>query len=219
MKLKFRKAIVLGGSKGIGKEICNSIKSLCKNLVKCSRKEIDTSNLESVNNFLKIHQTTDILILNSGGPPPIQFKNIRSEDWYKYFNQLFLGYCKILQKIRISKGGYIFYISSSIIKEPSENLIISSAFRLAFSSVLKSLSLNYSNKQISIINIAPGPFRTNRVKELIKNLRNFEKTLPTKKIGNPKEVGNFVKYIIKNRIKYISGSTVYFDGNLLKSFI
>ena len=50
------------------------------------------------------------------------------------------------------------------------------------------------------------------------NLKNFEKTLPMGKIGNPAEIGKFVKFIIENDIKYISGSTVYFDGNLNKSF-
>ena len=71
---------------------------------------------------------------------------------------------------------------------------------------------------VSIINIAPGPFKT-RVKDLVKNLSKFEEKLPTKKIGNPSEIGLFVKYIVSNKIKYISGSTVYFDGNTLNSFI
>jgi len=39
------------------------------------------------------------------------------------------------------------------------------------------------------------------------------------KIGDPKEIGKFVEFVVKNNIKYISGSTVYFDGNLNKSFL
>ena len=69
----------------------------------------------------------------------------------------------------------------------------------------------------SIINIAPGPFKTGRVKELISNLKEFEKNLPTKKIGDPKEIGKFVNFIIQNKIKYLTGSTVYMDGNTLNS--
>ena len=114
-------------------------------------------------------------------------------------------------------NGYIFYISSSIIKEPPSSLLISSSLRLAFTSLLKSLSKEYSKKNISIINIAPGPFKTGRVKELISNLKEFEKNLPTKKIGDPKEIGKFVNFIIQNKIKYLTGSTVYMDGNTLNS--
>ena len=87
------------------------------------------------------------------------------------------------------------------------------------SSLLKSYSIDNSKKKISVINIAPGPFKTRRVKDLVKNLKKFEKNLPTKKIGNPNEIGKFVKFVIKNKIKYLSGSTIYFDGNLNKTFM
>ena len=87
------------------------------------------------------------------------------------------------------------------------------------SSLLKSISLKYSKKNISTINIAPGPFKTRRIKELVKDIKKMEKGLPSGKIGNPKEIGLFVKFIIENQIKYISGSTVYFDGNLNKSYL
>lgn len=219
MGSKKTKAIIIGGSKGIGREIAQNLKSLKIKTFACSRKDIDTSLIFSVKKFIKKHKSTDIIVLNSGGPPPLKFSKIDEASWKKYFNQLFLGFFLLLQNIKIRDNGYIFYISSSIIKEPSEQLIISSSIRAAMSSLLKSLSIDYSKKGISVINIAPGPFKTNRVKELVKNLKEFEKTLPTKKIGNPKEIGKFVKFIVKNKIKYISGSTIYFDGNLSKSFL
>lgn len=218
-RLKNKKAIILGGSKGIGKEIAKSLKKIYKNVHGLSSKEINTSDLNSVKSFCKKYKKTDILVLNSGGPPNIEFKKITTEDWQKYFNQLFLGFVLILKKLKINNNGYIFYISSSIIKEPTENLIISSSLRVAFSSILKSLSLNYSKNNVSIINIAPGPFKTNRAKKLVKNMKLFEKSLPKGKIGNPKEIGDFVGAIVENKISYISGTTIYFDGNISKSFI
>ena len=123
----------------------------------------------------------------------------------------------ILKNIKIKKNGYIFYISSSIIKEPGESLIISSSLRIAFTSLLKSLSKEYSKRNISVINLAPGPFKTDRVKDLIKDLKKFEQTLPTKKIGDPKEIGKFVNFIIENKVKYLTGSTIYMDGNTLNT--
>ncbi len=69
-------------------------------------------------------------------------------------------------------------ISSSVIKEPNPKLIISSAYRAAFSEVLKILSKDYAQKNISCINIAPGPMNTDRTKELIENVEEFQKTLP-----------------------------------------
>ena len=206
------RAIILGGSRGIGKAISDSLKLIEIDVFAASKKDIDTSNLESVNKFLEEHNETDILILNTGGPEPKLFSTITKEDWGKYHNQLFLGFCTILQKISINENGYIFLISSNVVKEPNAKLIISSAYRAAFTEVFKVLSKEYAQNNISCISIAPGPINTDRTKELIENIKEFEKTLPMKRLGEPEEIGNFVKGIIENNIKYLSGVTINFDG-------
>jgi 3-oxoacyl-[acyl-carrier protein] reductase len=205
-------AIVLGGSRGIGKAISDALKSIEINVFAASKNDIDTSNITSVKKFLEKHTQTDILILNTGGPIPKQFSDIIEEDWKLYHNQLFLGFCTILQNIKINDGGYIFLISSNVIKEPNMKLIISSAYRAAFSEVFKVLSKDYAQNNISCINIAPGPINTERTKELIENVKEFEKSLPMKRLGEPEEIGNFVKSIIENNIKYLTGVTINFDG-------
>ena len=206
------KAIVLGGSRGIGKAISNSLKSIEIDVFAASKKDMDTSDLNSVRKFLEKNTQTDILILNTGGPEPKQFSTITEDDWNRYHNQLFLGFVTILQNIKINDGGYIFLISSSVIKEPNAKLIISSAYRAAFAEVFKVLSKEYAKKNISCVNIAPGPINTDRTRELIENIKEFEKTLPMKRLGEPEEIGNFVKAIIQNKIKYLSGVTINIDG-------
>ena len=105
------KAIVLGGSRGIGKAISNSLRSIEIDVFATSKKDIDTSNLDNVKKFLESNNETDILILNTGGPEPKPFSTITEDDWNKYHNQLFVGFCTILQKIKINNNGYIFLIS------------------------------------------------------------------------------------------------------------
>ena len=205
-------AIVLGGSRGIGKAISESLKSIEIDVFAASKNDIDTSDLSSVKKFLEKHNQTDVLVLNTGGPAPKQFSTITEDDWKLYHNQLFLGFCIILQNIKINDGGYIFLISSNVIKEPNPKLIISSAYRAAFSEVFKILSKEYAGKNISCINIAPGPINTDRTKELIENIEEFKKSLPMKRLGEPEEIGNFVKSIIENEIKYLSGVVINFDG-------
>jgi len=206
------KAIVLGGSRGIGKAISDALNSIGFDVFATSKMDIDTSNLESVKKFVKNHASTDILVLNTGGPQAKEFAAITEEEWMKYHNQLFLGFCQILQNIKINDGGYIFLISSSVIKEPNSKLIISSAYRAAFSEVLKILSKDYAKQNISCINIAPGPINTDRTKELIDNIAEYKESLPMKRLGEPEEIGNFVKAIVENKIKYLSGVTINFDG-------
>ncbi len=208
-----KKAIVLGASRGIGKSISDSLKKLDLNVFSLSSNDIDTSNLDSVNKFANENNSTDILVLNTGGPPIIEFEKISKEDWEKYHNQLFLGFCTLLQKIKINDGGYVFAITSNVIKEPNSKLIISSAYRAAFSSVFKILSKEFAERDVSLINIAPGPINTDRTKELVDNVEEYADSLPMKRLGKPEEIGNFVSSIVEKEIKYLSGVVINFDGS------
>ena len=208
-----KKAIVFGASRGIGRSISDSLKELDLDVISLSSSDVDTSNLDSVNEFADKNNSTDILVLNTGGPPVIEFEKITKEDWDKYHNQLFVGFCTLLQKIKINDGGYIFAITSNVIKEPNSKLIISSAYRAAFSSVFKILSKEFASRGVTMINIAPGPINTDRTKELIDNVDEFTKGLPMKRLGKPEEIGNFVGSIVKNEIKYLSGVVINFDGS------
>jgi len=66
-------AIVIGGSRGIGKAISDALKSLNCEVVATSKSQIDTSDLDSVRKFVSNYSETDILVLNTGGPPPKEF--------------------------------------------------------------------------------------------------------------------------------------------------
>jgi len=208
-----KKAIVLGASRGIGKSISDSLKKLDLDVFSLSSNDIDTSNLDSVNKFANENNSTDILVLNTGGPPIIEFEKISKEDWEKYHNQLFVGFCTLLQKIKINDGGYVFAITSNVIKEPNSKLIISSAYRAAFSSVFKILSKEFAERDVSLINIAPGPINTDRTKELVNNVEEYADSLPMKRLGKPEEIGDFVSSIVEKEIKYLSGVVINFDGS------
>jgi len=205
-------AIIIGGSRGIGKAINDALKSIGYDVISTSKKELDTSDLDSVKNFIENNKTADILVLNTGGPPAKEFSSVTEDEWLKYHNQLFLGFCLILQNITINDGGYVFLISSSVIKEPNPKLVISSAYRSAFTSVFKILSKKFAERKVSCINIAPGPINTDRTRELFENVEEYEKTLPMKRLGEPTEIGNFIKSIVDNKIKYLSGVVINFDG-------
>ena len=208
-----KKAIILGGSRGIGKSISNSLKKLDLEVLSASSADIDTSDLESVNKFAEKNNAVDILVLNTGGPPIIEFTKITNEDWNKYHNQLFVGFCMLLQKIKVNDGGYIFAITSNVVKEPNAKLIISSAYRAAFSSVFKILSKEFASRNITMINIAPGPINTDRTKELVSNVKEYAVSLPMERLGEPEEIGNFVSSIVEKEIKYLSGAVINFDGS------
>ncbi len=212
------KAIILGGSKGIGKAIRLHLKNICNDIVYTSTKEVDTSRLHTVKKFAAEHPLCDVLVLNTGGPEPMPFEKTTEEIWLKYFNQLFLSFVLILQNIKIKKGGYVFLISSHIIKEPEEKLVLSSSLRLGFASVFKTMSKINLGNGVSYINIAPGPTHTDRLEGLVrlsgKTMKAFARGLPTKKVADPSDIGKFVQFVVKNKISALNGVTINFDMGL-----
>jgi 3-oxoacyl-[acyl-carrier protein] reductase len=68
-----------------------------------------------------------------------------------------------------------------------------------------------------MIVIAPGPIKTSRLIKLVKDMSQFENSLPLKRAGKPDEIALFIKSIILNKIKYLNGTTIFFDGGLSKT--
>ena len=65
-KYLFKKAVVLGGSKGLGANIAKKLAKLpIKEIIRCSSKDVDTSNIKSVDIFCKKNPIVDIIILNT----------------------------------------------------------------------------------------------------------------------------------------------------------
>jgi len=207
-----KKAIVLAGSRGIGKGVVDALTNIEDlNVCYTSSQTLDTSKIDQVDLFIKEQKNTDILVLNTGGPLPQEFKDITQNDCNKYHNQLFYSFLKILQELRINKGGFIFLISSYNVKEPDGKLLLSNAYRTAFISVLKCLSKEFAKQNITTINIAPGPFDTDRLRGLT-NIEQLNKKMPLGRVGNVEEIGNFVRLIVENNIKTLTGVTINFDG-------
>lgn len=206
------RAIVLGGTRGIGRAIAESLEKSGHKVMAAGRADIDTSDIESVRRFVHTHNTTDILVLNTGGPPPKTFSEVSDEEWQMYHNQLFAGFVMLLRDIHVEDGGFIFLISSSVVKEPSPRLVISSAYRAAFVEVFKVQSVQMASRHVSCINIAPGLIDTDRTREILNRMEVDPATLPMKRMGEPREIGDFVASIVDKDIKYLSGVTITFDG-------
>ena len=205
-------AIVLGGTRGIGRAIAEALQSSGHHVVAAGRRDVDTSELVSVRRFAAANHTTDILVLNTGGPPPKTYTEVTDREWHTYHNQLFAGMVVLLRDILVRDGGYIFLISSSVVKEPNPRLAISCAYRAAFVEIFKLASRELAARDVSCINIAPGLIATDRTRDILSEMRVDPAALPMGRMGEPQEIGRFVAGIIHGGIKYLSGATITFDG-------
>ena len=201
------RCLVFAGSRGIGKSITINLKKISKKVFFLNSKECDTSNLDNIDNILNNYNNLDVVVFNTGGPPAKNFFDITKNEWIKYF-------------IKLNKNSYVFLISSFNVKEPNDELILSNCYRVALVSLFKSLSRVYLKKNITFINIAPGPTNTGRLVDLLKakgkTIKGLKKELGVPNITEPDEIGKFVKFIVENKIKSINGTTINFDMGLSK---
>ena len=60
----------------------------------------------------------------------------------------------------------------------------------------------------------PDPIGTERLQNLVDDINEFEKTLPMGRVGEVEEISKFVSSIVENKIKYLTGVTINFDGGV-----
>ena len=136
---------------------------------------------------------------------------------------------EVLPEMRRKKSGSILTVTSSSIKEPIDNLLLSNVFRSGVTSLVKSLSFQLARDNIRINNLVPGFFDTERLKELdlrnsgewrlsLENVRkiNFEK-IPMGRYGDPDEFGKAAIFLLSEAASYVTGETFIIDGGKMRT--
>lgn len=169
----------------------------------------------------------DGLVVNAGGPPPGQFVAFDDQAWEKGFNLTLMSAVRmirtVLPELRRNQGGSILTVTSTSIKEPLENLILSNVFRAGVVSLVKSLSTELGDT-IRINNLVPGRFDTDRVRTIDQrnaaklgepletHIAQQGKSIPLGRYGTPAEFGAAAAFLLSDCASYITGATLVVDG-------
>lgn len=255
--LKNKVAIIGGSSKGLGRGCAVRLAQEGVNVVICSNDQpsleettkfisglgvevlpllVDMSSrednerivYETIRQFGKI----DILVNNSGGPPAGTFFDFDDNDWAKAYNSVLMYVIRLCRSViphmKKNKWGRIINSTSLSVKEPAESLILSNVFRSGVVSMAKSLSRDLIKSNITINNICPGAFKTDRAIELMKKAAEQKKTtiteiereavenMPLGRYQRPEEFGDLVAFLCSELAGGITGTTIQIDGGIQK---
>lgn len=112
----------------------------------------------------------DILVVNSGGPPPGRFEEFDDDAWQKAINRLLLGAVRLIRaalpSLRASSTPAVLTITSYAIKQPISNLVLSNSVRAAVAGLTKTLALELGPDGIRVNSILPAWTDTEGVREL-----------------------------------------------------
>ena len=254
--IKGRVAIVGGSSKGLGKACAVALAREGVNVVLCARNEealqktkaeievlgvevlalsVDMASAEDnqrvIDETIRKFGRIDMLVNNSGGPKPGTFRDISTDDLDEAYKSVLKYNIRMIQGCLpyMEKNGWgrIMNITSITVKEPAPNMLLSNIFRSAVVSFAKTISKELIAKGITINNVAPGYFKTDRVTQLMKSRSEAEgismddyeqkaiQDFPHKRYMDPQELGDLVCYLCSEQAKSITGTTVQVDGGLV----
>lgn len=198
---------------------------------------LDVADPVSIENWvdltLKEYGTIDMLVVNGGGPPPGTFDELDDVTWHSGYENTLMSAVRliraVLPEMRRKKSGSILTVTSSSVKEPIDNLLLSNVFRSGVTSLVKSLSFQLAGDRIRINNLVPGFFDTERLQELdlrnsrewrlsLENVRkiNFDR-IPMGRYGYPDEFGKAAVFLLSEAASYVTGETFIIDGGKMRT--
>ena len=259
LQLKGKTAMVAAASKGLGFGIARELAREGANVSMASRNisaiaeaardiagqtgaktlgcVMDAKDLASIESWIEKTISEfgqiDMLVVNAGGPPPGTFDQLSDADWHSAFELTFLSTVRmiraVLPSMRKAGGGSILTVTSSVIKEPLVNLLLSNAMRSGVAALLKSLSMELASENIRIVNLAPGRIDTERLQSLDKKNAetkgiSFEEqrafvqsSIPLGRYGTIEEFGRAAAFLLSPAASYITGEILLVDGGLARS--
>lgn len=253
--LSGKRALVLGASKGLGFAIAEALAGEGARVAITSRTldkaqaaaarighgamgiVCDTGDLASVDAaYMAVEQALggiDILILNSGGPPPGGAQGVTSERWRAAFEAMFVGPVRMadlaLPGMIARKHGRIISVISSGVIEPIANLAMSNAIRPALVGWGKTLAGEVAAHGITVNAVAPGRIATDRLAELDtanaarlgKNIADVQSLargrIPMGRYGEPAEFAAAVAFLASERAAFMTGGIIRVDGGQIAS--
>ena len=134
----------------------------------------DLSDPAAIQGLTSVLENLDVLVLNTGGPPPGTAADTTDALWSAQFEAMFLSAVRLtrlaLPGMRQRGFGRIIAVVSSGVIQPIPNLAISNAIRLALVGWAKTLATEVADQGITVNCLAPGRIATDRVAELARKL-------------------------------------------------
>jgi len=174
----------------------------------------------------------DVLVPNAGGPPPGGFQTLGDDQWAKAWELTFQSTIRLvracLPSMRERGAGAIVAILSMSVRQPIDNLVLSSSLRLGVVGALKSLAREVAKDRIRVNGVAPGWIATDRTIQLHraraeKERRRIEdvqagllQEIPMGRMGTAEEVADLIAFLASDRAAYITGVIAQIDGGLYR---
>jgi len=175
----------------------------------------------------------DILVNNTGGPPPSSVAGQPRELWLKQFESMVLSVIALTDRLvpgmRERQWGRIITSTSSGIIAPIPNLGLSNALRSTLVGWSKTLASEIARDGVTVNLVVPGRISTQRIifldeQRAKRSGRPVDEvsaesiaTIPVGRYGKPEEYADVVAFLASRNASFVNGATIRVDGGMIPS--
>ncbi|MCP5371743.1 MAG: SDR family oxidoreductase [Hyphomicrobiales bacterium] len=256
--IKGKTALVFGASQGLGEGIARALAAEGCNLIVGARRTdlldalardlaathgvqvrtqaIDMTDRAAVEDLcarIRDDYRPDILVNNSGGPPPTVSTGVELDVWETSFQSLFFSVIRIseaaVEGMRQRGWGRILTITSSGVVQPIPNMAMSNTVRSSVVAFSKTLAGEVAQDGVTVNVIIPGRIDTVRVGLLdeaaakrqgktVDDVRAASRAnIPAGRYGRVEEFAAVAAFLVSDPASYVTGTMVRCDGGLIRA--
>jgi 3-oxoacyl-[acyl-carrier protein] reductase len=245
-----RRALVCGSSAGLGRGCAtalarggadvvingrneNSLRQASQEIAALTGRPVtyvvgDVTTTEGRHQVLANCPAPDILITNAAGPPPGEFFNFTEHDWQEAARVSMISPIMMMKSVLDGmierRWGRIINITSSAVKAPLPLLHLSNGARSGLTGLVAGLAREVAVHGVTINNLLPGRFETDRLKNYIAKIAERDKVSaaqaaermsaanPMKRFGTTEEFGAIAAFLASAHAAYITAQNILVDG-------
>lgn len=177
----------------------------------------------------------DILVNNLAGPVPRKMMETTPEHWREGVEASMISPLVLTQRVlpgMITRSfGRIVNITSAMVTTPRSHQALSSGPRAGLTAVMKGLSFDVVQHNVTINNLLPERFDTDRQRFMVERLVRLEgispeearqkivNTIPAKRLGRPAEFGAVCAFVCSGNSGFMTGMNIHLDGGAYPALV
>ena len=238
-----KRALVTGGSGGIGSAICRRLAvdgyfvfvHANRNLAKAraladdiraaggqaAAIAFDITDAEATRLALEaliVDSPIQVLVNNAGVHDDAIFPGMSAAQWHSVLDVSLNGFFNVTQPLTLpmirSRWGRIVNITSIAGITGNRGQVNYAAAKGALHAATKSLSLELASRGITVNAVAPGIIQTEMIDGVF-DAKTIEGMVPMKRAGRPQEVADLVGFLASEQASYISGQIISVNGGMI----